>query len=128
MSTEGTSRLPNSLRPADPLAESAQWVADAAGVLAELPGVKFLPALGRANVLGALDMGLSPGVLPGRLSLDEGRHWFRDAWGAIPEERGLDATGILSAAAEGKVQGLVLLGAGIALYARWLVAQPHRPA
>src|SRR5207237_237851 len=51
------------------VAESDQWVSEAARVLAGLPGVKFLPALRRANVMGALDMGLAPGVLPGRVSL-----------------------------------------------------------
>ncbi|MBV9411294.1 MAG: NADH-quinone oxidoreductase subunit NuoG [Acidimicrobiia bacterium] len=93
------------------VAESDQWVSEAARVLAGLPGVKFLPALRRSNVLGALDMGLAPGVLPGRVSLDSGRQWFSDAWSRLPEERGLDATGILSAAAEGRVQALILLGA-----------------
>jgi NADH-quinone oxidoreductase subunit G len=93
------------------VAESEQWVAEAARVLAGLPGVKFLPALRRGNVLGALDMGLAPGVLPGRVSLDAGRQWFSDAWSRLPEERGLDATGILSAAAEGRIQALLLLGA-----------------
>ena len=94
------------------LAESAQSIVDAAGVLAVgLDGARFLPALRRANVLGALEMGLGPGLLPGRLSLDQGREWFRDAWGRVPEERGLDAAAILAAAAEGKVQALFLLGA-----------------
>jgi len=93
------------------VAESDQWVSEAARVLAGLQGVKFLPALRRSNVLGALDMGMAPGVLPGRVSLDAGRQWFSDAWSRLPEERGLDATGILSAAAEGRVQALVLLGA-----------------
>jgi hypothetical protein len=31
-----------------------------------LPGAKFLPAWRRANVAGALDMGLSPDLEPGR--------------------------------------------------------------
>jgi NADH-quinone oxidoreductase subunit G len=93
------------------VAESDQWVSEAARVLAGLPGVKFLPALRRSNVLGALDMGLAPGVLPGRVSLDAGRQWYSEAWGQLPKERGLDAAGILSAAAEGRVQALILLGA-----------------
>ncbi len=92
------------------VAESAASITAAAAALATLPGVRFLPALRRANVMGALDMGLAPGVLPGRVSLDEGREWFSQEWGVIPEERGHDATAILSAAAEGRVQGLVLLG------------------
>ncbi|MEA2686232.1 MAG: NADH-quinone oxidoreductase subunit, partial [Actinomycetota bacterium] len=41
------------------LAEPAAATVDAAGVLAQgLPGVRFLPVLRRANVRGALDMGL----------------------------------------------------------------------
>jgi NADH-quinone oxidoreductase subunit G len=94
------------------LAESGESVADAAAVLAAgLPGVKFLSALRRSNVHGALDMGLAPGVLPGRVSLDAARQWFGDAWGRVPEARGMDAAAIVSAAAEGRLQGLVLLGA-----------------
>ena len=40
-------------------------VADALA-FARLPGVSFLPALRRSNVLGAIDLGLAPGLLPGR--------------------------------------------------------------
>ncbi|MDQ3680404.1 MAG: NADH-quinone oxidoreductase subunit NuoG [Actinomycetota bacterium] len=93
------------------LAESAESVAAAAGALSELPGVRFLPALRRANVMGALDMGLAPGILPGRVSLAGGRQWFSREWGTIPEDRGLDTAGVLTAAAQGRIQGLVLLGA-----------------
>ncbi|HVE47162.1 MAG TPA: NADH-quinone oxidoreductase subunit NuoG [Acidimicrobiales bacterium] len=94
------------------LAEPAESVTAAAAILAAgLPGCRFLPALRRANVMGALDMGLAPGVLPGRVALDAGREWFAEAWGGVPEGRGLDATGILAATAEGRIQGLVLLGA-----------------
>jgi NADH-quinone oxidoreductase subunit G len=94
------------------LAESAESVAEAAGILARgLPGVRFLPALRRANVHGALDMGLAPGVLPGRVSLEEGREWFTAAWGRLPGGRGLDAAGVLAAAAEGRIRALVLVGA-----------------
>jgi len=93
------------------LAESDQWISEAARILSGLPGVKFLPAMRRSNVLGALDMGLAPGVLPGRVALETGRQWYSDAWSRLPEEQGLDATGILSAAAEGRIQALILLGA-----------------
>ena len=94
------------------VAEPAEAVVDAAAaLLAAAPDATFLSALRRANVHGALDMGLAPGMLPGRVSLDEGREWFGATWGDLPAERGLDATGILTAAAEGKIQGLVLLGA-----------------
>jgi NADH-quinone oxidoreductase subunit G len=93
------------------LAESAGSIADAASILAGLPGVRFLPALRRANVMGALDLGLAPGVLPGRVDLDGGRQWFEAAWGSVPTERGLDAQGMLAAGAEGRLATLVLLGA-----------------
>ncbi|MGI9118764.1 MAG: molybdopterin oxidoreductase family protein, partial [Acidimicrobiales bacterium] len=94
------------------LAEPAQPVVDAAASLLDaLPETTFLPALRRSNVMGALDMGLAPGVLPGRVLLDGGRRWFTREWGSLPAEPGLDAEGILTAAAEGRVGCLILLGA-----------------
>jgi NADH-quinone oxidoreductase subunit G len=95
------------------LAESADGVvAAAAAIHAVHPDVRFLSALRRGNVHGALDMGLAPGLLPGRTSLDDGSTWFKDrGWQKVPSERGLDATGILEAAAGGKIDVLVLLGA-----------------
>jgi NADH-quinone oxidoreductase subunit G len=94
------------------LSESAESIADAAGVLsAAMPDARFLSALRRGNVHGALDMGLAPGILPGRVSLDDGREWFAKAWGQVPAARGLDAAGILAAAAQNKVQALLLVGA-----------------
>ncbi len=93
------------------LAEPASATVAAAGALARLPGVRFLSALRRGNVHGALDAGLAPGVLPGRVGLDAGRPWFESAWGGVPAARGLDAEGILRAAADGRIGALVLLGA-----------------
>ena len=52
-----------------------------------VPGAKVLPALRRGNVVGALQLGLTPSA------------------------GGLDATGILTAAADGRIDLLVLLGA-----------------
>ena len=74
------------------LAESAA-VAVARGRRARaFRDVRFLSALRRGNVHGALDAGLVPGFLPGRVTLDAGREWFADAWGAAsPRARGLDA-------------------------------------
>ena len=51
------------------------------------PGATVLPALRRGNVVGAVQLGLTP------------------------NDDGLDSTGILTAAAEGRVDLLVLLGA-----------------
>ena len=94
------------------LSESAEEIAAAAAVLAGIPGVAFLSALRRANVHGALDLGLAPGVLPGRVGLDEGRAWYEHHWSTeLPAERGLDTAGILAAAAHGRIGALVLLGA-----------------
>ena len=94
------------------LAESADAVIDAAAaLLAQAPNTTFLSGLRRSNVHGALDMGLAPGVLPGRVSLADGREFLGATWGELPAEPGLDATGILTAAAEGRIQALVLLGA-----------------
>jgi len=47
------------------------------------------------------------GFLPGRVSLDAGREWFAAEWGdRIPRGKGLDAQGILEAAAAGKIEVL----------------------
>ncbi len=99
------------------LAEDGALVAEAAQILARaLHGARFLPALRRGNVNGALDMGLAPGLLPGRVSLVEGRDWFTHAWGSVPAARGRDAEGILRAAAGDpdsapQVRSLIVLGA-----------------
>jgi NADH-quinone oxidoreductase subunit G len=94
------------------LAEDGALVAEAATALATAwPRARFLPALRRGNVLGALDMGLAPGVLPGRVGLEEGRAWFQAAWGSVPVGRGRDTGEMLRALAEGSMGALVLLGA-----------------
>jgi NADH-quinone oxidoreductase subunit G len=92
------------------VAESADGVVHAASRLASLPNVRFLSALRRGNVHGALDLGLTPGFLPGRVTLDAGRAHVSEKWGRVPESAGLDAAGILRAAAEGTVKVLVLVG------------------
>ena len=93
------------------LAEAPDAVVRSAAALAGLPNARFLSALRRANVHGALDAGLSPGFLPGRVTLEGGGGWFIDAWGAVPDARGMDAVATLDAAAQGRIRVLVLLGA-----------------
>ncbi len=94
------------------VAEAAGYSGDAAAVVARArPHARFLPLLRRANVNGALDMGLAPGLLPGRIALADGAERVGVAWPAVPSSAGHDATGILQAAADGKVEVLVLLGA-----------------
>jgi NADH-quinone oxidoreductase subunit G len=105
-------------------AEAGEVAAEALRVFADaLPEARFLPALRRGNVFGALDMGLAPGILPGRVSLDAGRERFTAAWGAVPARAGRDTAAILAsmageeddvgAAAHGGagVRALILLGA-----------------
>jgi anaerobic selenocysteine-containing dehydrogenase len=93
------------------LAEPAEQVAAAARILADIPGVAFLPALRRGNVHGALDLGLAPGVLPGRIALEDGRSWYSHQWHAeLPARRGSGTAGILRSATRGRIGGLVLLG------------------
>jgi NADH-quinone oxidoreductase subunit G len=94
------------------LAESEDQVAAAARILADLPNVAFLPVLRRGNVNGALDLGLAPGVLPGRVGLDEGRAWYEHHWQTtLPPARGMGTAAMLEAAARGHVGALVLVGA-----------------
>jgi NADH-quinone oxidoreductase subunit G len=87
-------------------------VVEAAGTLfGRLPRVRFLSALRRGNVHGALDLGLAPGVLPGRVGLAEGRAWYAEQWASLPNAAGMDTTKMLEEASEGRLAGLVLLGA-----------------
>src|SRR5262249_29685556 len=53
----------------------------------------------------------TPGLLPGRTALADAGGPLRDKWNLVPAERGLDAAGILTAAAAGRIGCLVLLGA-----------------
>ncbi len=92
------------------LAESSSGAVAAAHALAGLDDVSFLSALRRGNVHGALDNGLSPGLLPGRTTLAAGAVRFADAWPSVPSTAGHDATATLRAAAAGEIDVLVLLG------------------
>jgi NADH-quinone oxidoreductase subunit G len=93
------------------LAESGETIASAAAALhAAMPGARFLSALRRANVHGALDMGLAPGVAPGRVALGSTPEELTKEWGELPSTKGRDTTQILQAAADGEIAVLVLLG------------------
>ena len=91
-------------------AESADAVVDAALALGSIDGVGFLSALRRGNVHGALDAGMAPGLLPGRRTLTDAGPVV-DAWGSVPAASGMDTAAMLSAAAGGSLDVLVLLGA-----------------
>ncbi len=93
------------------LAETGESIADAAVNLNALDDVSFLSALRRGNIHGALDAGLSPGLLPGRATLSAGSERVGEVWPGVPESAGLDTAGILAASAAGDIDVLVLLGA-----------------
>ncbi len=92
------------------LAEHAALTVEAINAFARIDGVRFLSALRRGNVHGAIDLGLAPGLLPGRTALASARNWFGDAWQTLPLDTGLDTAGMLQAAATGRIDVLVLLG------------------
>jgi NADH-quinone oxidoreductase subunit G len=78
------------------LAEDAAVLERAVRVLAEsFPDATFLPALRRANVMGALDMGLAPNLRPGR---------------AYERDESRDALAQLAALRAGEQKAVVLLG------------------
>jgi NADH-quinone oxidoreductase subunit G len=94
------------------LAESGESIASAAAVLAAaLPGARFLSALRRANVHGALDMGLAPGIAPGRVTHASAGAALQSLWSEQLPSGGRDTHATLVAAAAGEVEVLVLLGA-----------------
>jgi NADH-quinone oxidoreductase subunit G len=80
-----------------------------------LPGQTRYMALGDyANSRGAADMGQLPDVLPGYLSVTDARarEKFAALWRAkLPEKRGMDARGMLAAAAKGQLHALYVVGA-----------------
>ena len=94
------------------VAESSQVVSEAVGVLAEaFPAACFLPALRRGNVLGALDMGLAPGILPGRVHPRRRKGLVRRRARMVIAARWDRARreGILGALADGSMKAVVLV-------------------
>src|SRR5690606_1702455 len=67
------------------LAEAGRSIAAAAAAIHHTrPDVRFLSGLRRANVHGALELGMAPGLLPGRVTLDGARSWFAERWPRVP--------------------------------------------
>ncbi len=88
-------------------AESADVVESAIRQFADrFPKARFLPTLRRGNVNGALDMGLAPGLRPGRSSLAA---QARES-GALTHPRGRDTIAQLRALADGTQSAVILLG------------------
>ncbi len=84
-----------------------------AAFVRDLPGAGIMPVVRRSNVLGALDMGLSPSLLPGRAAATSpaARSALEEVWGPLPEQAGWDATGILEGLRDGRLRAVVLYGA-----------------
>ncbi len=80
-----------------------------------LPGQTRYMALGDyANSRGAADMGLLPNMLPGYLPVTDAdaRRQFTSLWGGnLPEKSGMNARGMLAAAAKGELHALYVVGA-----------------
>ncbi|MEA2022925.1 MAG: NADH-quinone oxidoreductase subunit NuoG [Actinomycetota bacterium] len=95
------------------LAEDPDLAEAVAAFALDLPDAKIMPLMRRGNVFGALDMGVAPTLLPGRVAIDDeaGRSALEEHWGPLPQGTGLDTTGILEALASGELGALVLNGA-----------------
>jgi len=91
------------------LAENESLTVDAINTFAKVDKVAFLPTLRRANVHGAIDLGLAPGMLPGRTTTASAV--LQATWGSVPAKAGRNTRAILSDAAAGKIGVLFLLGA-----------------
>ncbi|MGI8575299.1 MAG: NADH-quinone oxidoreductase subunit G [Egibacteraceae bacterium] len=94
------------------LAESAGALEAAAaiavhGIAGDTPAFAWVPR--RNGARGAVDAGLLPGLLPGGRRLEDPGP-VTQAWNRLPETEGLDARGMLEAAAAGDLKALYLIG------------------
>ena len=94
------------------LAEGPELAEAVAAFVRDLPDAGVMPLARRANVYGALDMGLTPSLLPGRVAVTsgDGRAALEAEWGSLPETTGRDAAGIIDGLAAGELDAVVLLG------------------
>jgi len=94
------------------LTEDARLAESVAAFSADLDDVGLLPLARRANVYGALDMGLAPDLLPGRVQIDDaaGHAVLAETWGHLPEGQGRGATAILEGLESGDLGAAVLVG------------------
>jgi len=95
------------------IAEDPRLGETVAAFARSLPDATILPLLTRANIFGALDMGLSPTLLPGRVSIrsESGVAALEAAWGPLPDFAGFSTMAMLHAAVAGDLKALVLVGA-----------------
>ncbi len=95
------------------LTEDAGLAESVAAFARDLPQASIMPVTRRSNVYGAIDMGLDPALLPGRVSIHDadGRASFEDAWDMVPTAAGRDADGIIAGLESGLIKAVVLAGA-----------------
>ncbi len=92
--------------------ESPELVEATAAFVRSLPDTAILPLARRGNVFGALDMGLSSGLLPGRARRGTlSAQMLAQRWGEIPTAAGRDCRGILEELESGDIEALILMGA-----------------
>ncbi len=84
----------------------------AAARLAANTGARLAWIPRRAGERGALEAGATPTLLPGGRPITDpvARAQIESAWGALPSRPGRDTEGIIAAAAEGQLGGLVIGG------------------
>jgi NADH-quinone oxidoreductase subunit G len=74
---------------------------------------KLMPLLRRGNVFGALDMGLAPNLLPGRVSTtdESSAAILEETWGLLPQDVGMGTMDALHAVTDGTIKAIILVGA-----------------
>jgi NADH-quinone oxidoreductase subunit G len=84
-----------------------------AAFIREQSGAKIMPLARRSNTYGALDMGISARLLPGRVSSasDSARQALAEQWGSLPDDYGRDAAGIIEGLADSHLKALIMVGA-----------------
>ncbi len=92
------------------LSEDPRLAEAVAAFARDLPDGKIMPLAHRANVIGALDMGLAPTLLPGRVSESTAHETLEAEWGPLPEGLGRNATSILEGLRDGDLKALVMVG------------------
>lgn len=92
------------------IAESNHAILEALSLLNDNADSKFLPLVRRGNTMGAIQMGMAPGLLPGQNRLAEGSQVFSDIWVNLPSQKGMETEEIIQSAADGNIDVLFLLG------------------
>ena len=94
------------------LGEDPRLAEAVAAFARDLPEATLLPVARRANIFGALDMGLAPDLLPGRVSTsnEAERAGIEQIWGPLPMDTGRDATAILEGLRDRELEALVMIG------------------